>query len=152
MVVPKTELSKIEEVILRQTQNYKFGKSEDPDADISTLASKEQYDRVKSYIELGIAEGARMLLGEILRDCESEDEAVNIANDSIYGLTGAVSGPRNKANDVAHRMRMCTVYIYDGQWDVPSPFGGYKQSGLVREGGVEGYEEFLKIKTICIND
>ena len=45
-------------------------------------------------------------------------------------------------------MKTGTVYVNEGQWDPTSPFGGYKQSGLGREGGVEGYEEFLEIKPI----
>ena len=42
------------------------------------------------------------------------------------------------------------LYVNDGEWDVNAPFGGYKQSGLGREGGVEGYEEFLEIKSIYV--
>lgn len=79
---------------------------------------------------------------------ETEEEAVKIANDSIYGLAGAVFGPEEEANKVARQMKTGTVYVNEGQWDPASPFGGYKQSGLGREGGVEGYEEFLEIKTI----
>jgi len=45
-------------------------------------------------------------------------------------------------------MKTGTVYVNYGQWDVASPFGGYRQSGLGREGGIEGYEEFLEVKTI----
>ena len=74
--------------------------------------------------------------------------AVEIANDSIYGLAGAVFGTEEEANKVARQMKTGTVYVNAGQWDVASPFGGYKQSGLGREGGVEGYEEFLEVKTI----
>ena len=76
------------------------------------------------------------------------EEAVEIANDSIYGLAGAVFGTEEEANKVARQMKTGTVYVNAGQWDVASPFGGYKQSGLGREGGVEGYEEFLEVKTI----
>lgn len=79
---------------------------------------------------------------------ETQEEAVQIANDSIYGLAGAVFGPEEEANKVARQMKTGTVYVNEGQWDPTSPFGGYKQSGLGREGGVEGYEEFLEIKTI----
>ena len=79
---------------------------------------------------------------------DTVEEAVEIANDSIYGLAGAVYGPEEEANMVARQMKTGTVYVNEGQWDVASPFGGYKQSGLGREGGVEGYEEFLEVKTI----
>ena len=79
---------------------------------------------------------------------KDEAEAVEIANNSIYGLAGAVYGPEDEANKVARMMKTGTVYVNYGQWDVASPFGGYRQSGLGREGGIEGYEEFLEVKTI----
>lgn len=79
---------------------------------------------------------------------DTVEEAVRIANDSEYGLAGAVYGTEQEANAVARKLRAGTVYVNHGQWDVHSPFGGYKQSGLGREGGVEGYEEFLEVKTI----
>ena len=79
---------------------------------------------------------------------DTVEEAIKIANDSEYGLAGAVYGTEEEANAVARKMRTGTVYVNHGQWDVHSPFGGYKQSGLGREGGVEGYEEFLEVKTI----
>lgn len=78
----------------------------------------------------------------------TQEEAVQIANDSIYGLAGAVFGPEEEAGKVARQMKTGTVYVNEGQWDPSAPFGGYKQSGLGREGGVEGYEEFLEVKTI----
>ena len=73
---------------------------------------------------------------------------IDIANERIYGLAGAVYGPEKEANETARKMKTGTVYVNEGQWDEASPFGGYKQSGLGREGGIEGYEEFLEIKTI----
>lgn len=76
------------------------------------------------------------------------DDAVAIANDSIYGLAGAVFGPPEQAAAIARRMRTGTVYVNEGPWDVDAPFGGYKQSGMGREGAVEGFEEFLEVKTI----
>ena len=79
---------------------------------------------------------------------ETVDDAVRIANDSEYGLAGAVFGPEAEANAVARRMRTGSIYVNYGQWDVKAPFGGYKQSGIGREGAVEGYEEFLEVKTI----
>ena len=76
------------------------------------------------------------------------DEAVEKAHDSIYGLGGAVFGPEELAQKVARRIKTGTIYVNDGEWDVRAPFGGYKQSGLGREGGVEGFEEFLEVKSI----
>ena len=79
---------------------------------------------------------------------ETVDDAVRIANDSEYGLAGAVFGPEAEANAVARRMRTGSIYVNYGQWDVKAPFGDYKQSGIGREGAVEGYEEFFEVKTI----
>lgn len=76
------------------------------------------------------------------------EEAVKISNDTIYGLAGAVFGPEEEANKVARQMRTGSIYVNYGQWDVKAPFGGYKQSGMGREGALEGYEEFLEVKTI----
>lgn len=81
---------------------------------------------------------------------DSVDEAIDIANDSIYGLAGAVFGPSDLANKVARKVRTGTIFVNDGEWDVNAPFGGYKQSGLGREGGKEGYEEFLEVKSIYV--
>ena len=182
LLVPEDELEKAEEILVRQTAGYKFGPVEDPETDMGPLASRKQFDRVKGYIELGIQEGARVLLGKVpeddgsykvepvifsdvkrdMRIAQEEifgpvlvvlpykdvEEAVSIANDSIYGLAGGVFGPEKEANEVARQMKTGTVYVNAGQWDVASPFGGYRQSGLGREGGVEGYEEFLEVKTI----
>ncbi|MEL7603963.1 MAG: aldehyde dehydrogenase family protein, partial [Bacillota bacterium] len=79
---------------------------------------------------------------------DSVDEAVDIANDSIYGLAGAVFGTPEEAAAIARRMRTGSIYVNRGQWDVNAPFGGYKQSGMGREGAVEGFGEFLEVKTI----
>ena len=69
--------------------------------------------------------------------------------DGVIGVSaGAVFGPEAEANAVARRMRTGSIYVNYGQWDVKAPFGGYKQSGIGREGAVEGYEEFLEVKTI----
>ncbi|MHC9043613.1 aldehyde dehydrogenase family protein [Microbacterium saperdae] len=77
------------------------------------------------------------------------DEAVDLANDSVYGLSGGVwsSDPR-RALDVALRMRTGTVGINGAGLDVGAPFGGYKQSGIGRECGVHGFEEFLELKSV----
>ena len=78
----------------------------------------------------------------------SEDDAVEIANSTIYGLSGAVYGETEHALDVAKRVRSGQVYINDGQMNLLAPFGGYKQSGNGREMGRFGLEEFLEVKAI----
>jgi aldehyde dehydrogenase (NAD+) len=81
---------------------------------------------------------------------EDDDDAVRIANNSRYGLSGAVnSGSLERAMNVARRIRTGTIAVNGGQWFGPdSPFGGYKESGLGREHGVAGFEEYLETKTI----
>ena len=83
---------------------------------------------------------------------EDEDDAVRIANDSIYGLSGAVTSPdEERALAVARRIRTGTVGINGGVYLAPDvPFGGYRQSGLGREHGQEGFEEYLETKTVAI--
>jgi len=81
---------------------------------------------------------------------EDDDDAVRIANDSIYGLSGAVSSAsEERALAVARRIRTGTVSVNGGMWfNEDTPFGGYKQSGIGRENGVLGFEEYLETKAI----
>jgi aldehyde dehydrogenase (NAD+) len=81
---------------------------------------------------------------------DDDDDAVRIANDSTYGLSGGVyAGDVDRAMAVANRLRTGTIAVNGAQWfDVESPFGGYKQSGLGREWGPEGLEDFLETKTV----
>ncbi|GGH33330.1 aldehyde dehydrogenase family protein [Microbacterium album] len=77
------------------------------------------------------------------------DEAITLANDSHYGLSGGVwSADERRALEVALTLRTGTVGINGAGLDVGAPFGGYKQSGLGREGGSRGFEEFLEFKAI----
>ncbi|TVZ02421.1 aldehyde dehydrogenase family protein [Trebonia kvetii] len=82
---------------------------------------------------------------------DGDDDAVRIANNSIYGLSGAVFGPEERALAVARRIRTGTMGVNGGAWfghDVP--FGGYKQSGIGKESGAAGLEEFLESKSLAI--
>ncbi|MFD0686415.1 aldehyde dehydrogenase family protein [Actinomadura fibrosa] len=82
---------------------------------------------------------------------DGDDDAVRIANDSIFGLSGAVhSADEERAVAVARRVRSGTFSINGGNYFAPdAPFGGYKQSGIGREMGVAGLEEFLEYKTLA---
>ncbi|WP_338604272.1 aldehyde dehydrogenase family protein [Saccharopolyspora sp. SCSIO 74807] len=77
-----------------------------------------------------------------------DDEAVAIANDSEYGLSGAVFGSDERALAVARRIRTGQVAVNGGAFNPNAPFGGYKQSGNGREFGKFGLEEFLEVKSI----
>jgi aldehyde dehydrogenase (NAD+) len=83
---------------------------------------------------------------------DDDDDAVRIANDSIYGLSGAVSSAdEERALSVARRIRTGTLSVNGGQWfHVDTPFGGYKQSGVGRENGVMGFEEHLETKVMAL--
>ncbi len=80
---------------------------------------------------------------------DTEDEAIDIANDTIYGLAGGVwSGDAERAKRVARKIRAGQVEVNGGAFNVMAPFGGYKQSGLGREAGTFGLEEFLEVKSL----
>jgi aldehyde dehydrogenase (NAD+) len=102
----------------------------DPDA---TIAQEEIFGPVLSVLRY-----------------EDDDDAIRIANNSAYGLSGAVtSASLDRAMGVARRIRTGTVSVNGGMWFGPdSPFGGYKQSGVGREHGVAGFEEYLETKTL----
>ena len=77
-----------------------------------------------------------------------DDDAVRIANDTSYGLSGYVSGNTERARNVARRIRTGNVHLNGATVDNAAPFGGYKQSGNGREWGRYGFEEFLEVKAI----
>jgi aldehyde dehydrogenase (NAD+) len=82
---------------------------------------------------------------------DGDEDALRIANDSPYGLSGTVfSADPDRAARFASRMRVGTVNVNGGVWySADAPFGGYKQSGNGREMGLAGFEEYLEIKTIA---
>ena len=79
---------------------------------------------------------------------DTDDDAVRIANDTAYGLSGYVSGNSDRARNVARRIRTGNVHLNGAPVDNKAPFGGYKQSGNGREWGRYGFEEFLEVKAI----
>ena len=80
---------------------------------------------------------------------KNEDDAIKIANETIYGLSGYVSSQNlNKANEVASKLRTGNVHINNAPGDQSAPFGGYKMSGNGREWGEFGLEDFLEIKAV----
>jgi acyl-CoA reductase-like NAD-dependent aldehyde dehydrogenase len=83
---------------------------------------------------------------------DTEEEAVQIANDTIYGLAAAVSsGDVEKAKAVAKRIRAGQIDVNGGGFNINAPFGGFKQSGHGREAGKYGLEEFLEIKSLQLS-
>jgi aldehyde dehydrogenase (NAD+) len=87
----------------------------------------------------------------VVQPHDGDDDAVRIANRSIYGLSGSVmSADRERALAIARRIRAGTISVNGGLWYGPdAPFGGYKQSGMGREMGEAGLDEFLERKTLA---
>ena len=80
---------------------------------------------------------------------DSEDEAIDIANDTVFGLSGAVySGDSERAKAAAKRIRTGQVSVNGGAFNVAAPFGGYKQSGNGRELGPHGIQEYIELKSL----
>lgn len=184
LLVPREEKENIEKLIIEMTKDYKFGDPANPDTLIGPVSSKQQFDKVSYYIEKGIEEGARLLLGEVPKESvgyfigptvftdvtndmeiaqneifgpvlsiityDTVEEAIKIANDSVYGLSGGVFGPEEEAFKVAKEIRTGTIVVNAGSQLHKAPFGGFKHSGIGREGGKYGLEEFLEIKTMFI--
>jgi aldehyde dehydrogenase (NAD+) len=79
---------------------------------------------------------------------DTVDDAVRMANDSVYGLAAYIAGPLEEARPIAHRLRAGTVNLNYPDWDTSAPFGGYKQSGNGREYADWGIHDFCEVKGI----
>ena len=153
---------------------------------IGPLFDKIQFDRVQELIQIGIDEGATLLIGGtgkpegldkgwfvkptifadvnnqmtiarreifgpvlVMIPFDTEEEAIEIANDTPYGLAAYLqTGDPDRARRVSARLRAGMVHINGGGHSYGSPFGGYKQSGNGREGGMHGLEDFQEFKTL----
>ena len=111
---------------------------------------------VEPTVIRGLTNDARVVREEIFGPVlvvlahDGDDDAVRIANDSPYGLSATVWGPPERAARAAARLRTGTVNVNGGVWySADAPFGGYKQSGVGREMGLAGFEEYLETKLIA---
>jgi len=85
----------------------------------------------------------------VIEPYDDDEDAARIANDTIYGLAGAVwSGDEARARAFARQIKAGQVSVNGGAFDPSAPFGGYKQSGVGRQAGRFGLEEFLEVKAI----
>ena len=189
LLVPKSKYAEAVKALEMAYAGFasKWGHFEEPTCIMGPLISKRQLERVKSYVDIGKQEGARLLAGGNVRTdkgggffieptCfvdvrndmriaqeeifgpvlvvipfEDDEDAIRIANDSIYGLGGAVFGSPERALNMVRRIRAGALSVNGGMSITGDlPFGGYKQSGMGREWGVEGIEEFLETKAIGI--
>ncbi len=112
---------------------------------------------IEPTVIAGLANDSRVAQEEIFGPVlvviphDGDDHAVSLANASPYGLSGSVdSGDLGRAKAVAARIRTGTIAVNGGVWFSPdAPFGGYKQSGIGREMGVAGFEEYLETKLVA---
>ncbi|MFD2922887.1 aldehyde dehydrogenase family protein [Halobacillus naozhouensis] len=185
IIVPASIKSSFEDAVEQVLPEFPVG---DPrkESVVGPLVSKKQWDRVQSYIEKGIEEGATLITGgagkpegldkgyfvkptvfsDVKNDMviareeifgpvmsiityETLDEAIEIANDTVYGLAGYVVGKDPELlRKAATSIRAGRITINDKGKDFSAPFGGYKQSGIGREWGDFGIEEYLEKKAI----
>lgn len=186
MLVPESRYEEAVGIAKAVAEKLTLGNAQKGEGRLGPLASDIQRKRVRSYIEKGVAEGARLVTGgadapegldkgffvkpTIFADVKNsmtiaqeeifgpvlciipfkdDDDAVAIANDSVYGLGGGVwSSDTERAKGVARRMRTGQVDINGGQFNPTAPFGGFKQSGRGRERGMHGLDEFFELKSL----
>jgi aldehyde dehydrogenase (NAD+) len=185
MLLPRSRYDEGVALIEAGFKNVPYGEPTDPGNLQGPQISAQQRDRVLSYIDKGVAEGARLVVGggrpaqfdkgyyveptlfadvdnsmSIAQDeifgpvlvvvpFEDDDDAVRVANESPYGLgVGVTSGSEERALAVARRVRAGTVGVNGGIWyGADAPFGGYKSSGVGRQNGIEGFEQYTETKT-----
>jgi len=179
------------DTLVRRVKKIKLGNGFDNDTQMGPLISEAHLNKVIHYVETGIKEGAKVVVGgklpddpdlqkgffylpTVLTNCLTEmsvvqnegfgpvitvekftreEEAIRLANDSIYGLSGGVwTNDIAKAERCVSKIRMGTVWINDFNIYFPNaPWGGFKQSGVGRELGTLGMEEYQETKHIFRN-
>lgn len=187
ILVPRARYSQYVESLAAAMAAIPVGDPADPNTRMGPLAMARQYDRVTSYIEKGVAEGARVATGGgrpggldhghfvqptvfsnvsndmlIARDeifgpvavvipYDDVSEAVRIANDTPYGLSGGVfTIDTDRAYAIAKTIRTGHFTQNGREFDLTNPFGGFKKSGVGREGGREGLEAFTEVKSVFL--
>ncbi|GAA4367893.1 aldehyde dehydrogenase family protein [Agromyces bauzanensis] len=184
MLVPESRYVEALALAESAASRYGVGDPADPATRLGPVASSNQFDTVRGFIERAIADGARLITGGVQRVREpgyflaptvfadvdpqselaqeevfgpvlaiipyrDEADALRIANDSLYGLAGAVwSGSDDRAMAFARGIRTGQVDINGGRYNPSAPFGGYKRSGVGRELGAMGLEEYLQTKSL----
>ncbi|POX57309.1 aldehyde dehydrogenase [Streptomyces sp. Ru71] len=188
ILAPRSRYEEVVTALKELVESLKVGDPSDPDTFIGPMIRPDQQQRVRTYIQLGIEEGARLVTGgpripeglekgnyvtpTVFADVDhsmriaqeeifgpvlvviayaDEDDAVRIANDSPYGLSGGVwSGDEEHALAVARRIRAGTVTVNGAPVAFDGPFGGFKASGIGREYGAVGLGTYTEYKTITV--
>ena len=176
--------------LVERAEKIKVGPGTDPETEMGPLISQAHMEKVLNYIEIGKAEGAKLLCGGsrltsngldcgyfvaptifgdsspkmrivqeeifgpvlVIQKFTTEEEALALANDTIYGLAGAVfTNDSAKAMRFIKKLRAGITWInnYHPTYN-EAPWGGYKQSGIGRELGTFGYEEYTEVKQINV--
>ena len=187
LLIPESRAEEIKAALKQSVAQYlKVGWPEESDTAIGPMVSKTQYQRVQSYINKGIEEGAEVLVGgeghpeglensnfvkptifvnvtndmTIAREeifgpvlCvltyKTEEEAIEIANDTQYGLAGYVSGTNVvHARAIANQIDAGVISVNTFNHNPAAPFGGFKQSGIGRENGAFGIRSYLELKSV----
>jgi aldehyde dehydrogenase (NAD+) len=186
ILAPSSRYQEVVDALKGLVESLKVGDPSAPETFIGPMIRPDQQQRVISYIELGIKEGARLVAGgpqipagleqgnyvtpTLFADVDNnmriaqeeifgpvlaviayddEEDAIAIANDSEYGLSGGVwSASAERALDVARRIRTGTVTINGSPISFDGPFGGYKASGTGREYGLVGLSEYVELKSV----
>jgi aldehyde dehydrogenase (NAD+) len=185
ILAPRSRYDEVVDAVAALAEGLTVGDPLDKATDIGPLVSSRQRERVLNYIEIGKAEGAKLVAGgsvpadqprgwfvaptvfanvdnrarisqeEIFGPVltvipyENDREAVDIVNDSEFGLGGSVwSTDVERATDIARSVRTGTIGVNDYQMDIAAPFGGVKASGIGRELGPEGLAAYQTLKSI----
>ncbi|RYJ43821.1 aldehyde dehydrogenase family protein [Flavobacterium beibuense] len=188
LLVHESKIAEVKELLKETVEQVKVGNPADATTVVGPMVNQKQYNRVQEYIQLGLEEGAELLMGgpgkpegleagnfvkptvfvnvtndmRIAREeifgpvlsvitYKTEEEAIEIANDTDYGLQAYVSSSDvMRAKRVASQIIAGRILINGLYHDPLAPFGGFKQSGIGREMGVYGLEEYVEPKTILV--
>jgi aldehyde dehydrogenase (NAD+) len=186
LLVPESKLEEVNAIAKSVAEKIVVGLPENEDTNVGPMVSVKQFERVQSYIKLGLEEGATLLAGgegkpegleagnfvkatiftDVRNDMriaqeeifgpvlsiipyKTEEEAIEIANDTPYGLAGYVSSADyDRALRVASQIDAGRICINTFSHDPMVPFGGFKQSGIGREYGAYGLQAYLEPKAV----
>ncbi|MBF9032663.1 aldehyde dehydrogenase family protein [Rhodobacterales bacterium HKCCE2091] len=188
VLVSRKREAEVVEALAGMVRSMPVGDPLDPETHIGPMVSEKQQQNVERYIDIGMKEGAKAVVGGLGRPeglnhgwfvrptlfagvdpdatiaqeeifgpvlsviaYEDEDDAVAIANNSPYGLSGSVfSSDPAHAVAIADRVKTGVVEVNGAPFGFSAPFGGVKESGIGRESGREGFEPYVEIKSIGI--